>query len=61
MYETDVLERTVEVTCPHCGDPTGVPPPMDGIELKIRKSVAAFGDYQKVTCSQGHTYWVYYC
>ncbi|WP_254765090.1 hypothetical protein [Natrinema marinum] len=49
------------VTCPHCGEKATVSLPAAGTDVKVRQSVAAFGDYTTVTCSEGHTYWVYFC
>ncbi|WP_090611531.1 hypothetical protein [Natrinema salaciae] len=52
---------TKAVACPHCGENASVSPPGEGTDVKVRRSVAAFGEYTTVTCSQGHTYWVYFC
>jgi len=52
---------TEAVTCPHCGDEASVSLPSEETELKVRHSVAAFGEYTTVTCSNDHTYWVYFC
>ncbi|WP_408957350.1 hypothetical protein [Natrinema sp. 74] len=52
---------TTAVTCPHCGENATVSLPAEGADVKVRRSVAAFGDYTTVTCSDGHTYWVYFC
>ncbi len=52
---------TQEVECPQCGERTSVSVPSEGTELKIRHSVAAFGEHTTVTCSNGHRYWVYFC
>jgi RNase P subunit RPR2 len=52
---------TKAVTCPHCGESTRITRPDEGAEVKVRESVAAFGDHTTVTCSNGHTYWVYFC
>ncbi|MFP8952745.1 hypothetical protein ACLI4Z_07210 [Natrialbaceae archaeon A-arb3/5] len=50
-----------EVECPRCDERTSVSVPDEGVELKIRRSVAAFGEHETVTCSNGHRYWVYFC
>ncbi|WP_222918108.1 hypothetical protein [Natrinema sp. SYSU A 869] len=50
-----------EVICPHCEESASVSLPSEEVDVKVRKSVAAFGEYTTVTCSQGHTYWVYFC
>jgi|GEM_PF-646554 len=52
---------TKVVTCPHCGDEASVSLPSEETELNVRHSVAAFGEYTTITCSNGHTYWVYFC
>ncbi|WP_169924374.1 hypothetical protein [Natrinema ejinorense] len=52
---------TKAVTCPHCGENASVPLPGGETEVKVRKSIAAFGEHTTVTCSRGHTYWVYFC
>ncbi|WP_139326564.1 hypothetical protein [Natrinema saccharevitans] len=60
--ETNMQEIATEtVSCPHCGTNATVALPATDVEVKVRQSVAAFGDYTTVTCSQGHTYWVYFC
>lgn len=58
--QTHVVDTT-RVTCPYCGEREPIPAPAKGEELKIRTTVAAFGAHTKRRCSQGHTYWVYYC
>lgn len=50
-----------EVACPQCGEGTDVPVPNREVELKVRPSVAAFGEHSVVHCSRGHKFWVYYC
>lgn len=55
------IADTKHVECPKCGESERVTPPAEDVELKIRTSVAAFGEHSKIHCSQGHTYWVYYC
>lgn len=55
-----VLE-TQEVACPKCGENSSIPVPEEDVELKVSPYVAAFGDYTKFECSNGHTFWVYYC
>ncbi|AEH39091.1 hypothetical protein [Halopiger xanaduensis] len=55
------VQETEEVACPKCGETSTVPIPDADVELKISPYVAAFGDHTKVDCSDGHTFWVYYC
>ncbi|WP_449406468.1 hypothetical protein [Natronorubrum sulfidifaciens] len=50
-----------EVDCPDCGTPTSISIPTGDVELRFSHSVAAFGEQTKVTCSNGHTYWVHFC
>ncbi|WP_425492889.1 hypothetical protein [Natrinema amylolyticum] len=52
---------TREVSCPHCGERASVSLPGEEVDVKVRKSVAAFGEYTTVTCSEDHSYWVYFC
>lgn len=52
---------TARVTCPNCGENERVTVPAADVTLTVRPTVAAFGDHRKLRCSQGHTYWVYYC
>ncbi|WP_425495419.1 hypothetical protein [Natrinema halophilum] len=52
---------TKAVTCPHCGENNTISLPDEETALAVRKSVAAYGEYTTVTCSRGHTYWVYFC
>ncbi|AGB30995.1 hypothetical protein C488_02495 [Natrinema pellirubrum DSM 15624] len=52
---------TKAVTCPHCGESATISLPREEVDVKVRQSVAAFGDHTTVTCSDGHTYWVYFC
>ncbi|WP_449289615.1 hypothetical protein [Natronorubrum halophilum] len=49
-----------QVKCPQCATQTSISVP-DDVELKPSRSVAAFGEQTKVTCSNGHTYWVHFC
>ncbi|WP_254524615.1 hypothetical protein [Natrinema caseinilyticum] len=55
----EIATKTVD--CPFCGENASVALPDEGTDVRVRKSVAAFGEYTTVTCSQGHTYWVYFC
>ncbi|WP_247002605.1 hypothetical protein [Halosolutus gelatinilyticus] len=55
------LPATREVACPRCDERTSVRVPREDAELNVRHSVAAFGEYTTVTCSNGHRYWVYFC
>lgn len=55
------VTKAREVECPRCGERTSVPVPDEDAEVKIRRSVAAFGDHTTVECSNDHTYWVYFC
>ncbi|ADB62029.1 hypothetical protein Htur_3164 [Haloterrigena turkmenica DSM 5511] len=50
-----------EVECPECTKRTTISVPRDGVELKPSRSRKAFGDHTKVTCANGHSYWVYFC
>lgn len=52
---------TEVVGCPHCGENERISLPDAEADVKVRRSVAAFGDHATVTCSRGHTYWVYFC
>ncbi len=52
---------TSAVSCPYCSENATVSLPGPGTAVKVRRSIAAFGDYTTVTCSDGHTYWVYFC
>ncbi|WP_306053666.1 hypothetical protein [Natronococcus wangiae] len=52
---------TREVQCPRCAERASVRVPDEDVELKIGRSVAAFGESTTVTCSNGHRYWVYFC
>lgn len=70
MTETPSLAEETErmqvvdvarVVCPICGEDESIPVPAGDVELKIRSTVAAFGEHRKIRCSHGHTYWVYYC
>ena len=61
MAAVERPELTVPVACPRCGAETTVPVPDADTELRIRRSVAAFGDRAAVTCAAGHDFWVYYC
>lgn len=54
-------ELTADVSCPKCGESTEIPVPDRKVELRVRSSVAAFGDYGDGTCSHGHRLYVYYC
>ena len=64
-YGITVIEMqeiaTRAVACPHCGENANVSLPGGETDVKVRQSVAAFGEYTTVTCSEGHTYWVYFC
>jgi hypothetical protein len=55
------IVETTRVACPNCGAFGRVPAPARGVELRIRGTVAAFGEHTKLRCPEGHTYWVYYC
>ncbi|WP_430540841.1 hypothetical protein [Natrialbaceae archaeon AArc-T1-2] len=52
---------TAYVNCPKCGESITVSIPERDTELRIRSTVAAFGDHTKVACSNDHPFWVYYC
>ncbi|WP_254531367.1 hypothetical protein [Natrinema gelatinilyticum] len=52
---------TRAVACPFCGENASVALPDEETDVRVRKSVAAFGECTTVTCSQGDTYWVYFC
>ncbi|MFO7926154.1 MAG: hypothetical protein ACQET5_07715 [Halobacteriota archaeon] len=58
--QTPTVETT-RVACPDCGEFELVPAPAEDVELKIRTTVAAFGEHTKRRCSRGHTSWVCYC
>ncbi|WP_449411964.1 hypothetical protein [Natronorubrum aibiense] len=47
-----------EVTCPYCGVRTSVSIPDSNTELQSNHTVTAFDGQRKVTCSNGHPYWV---
>lgn len=53
--------RVEAVSCPDCGQEIEIPVPDEEVDLKVRKSVAAFGEYTTVTCRQEHSFWVYFC
>ena len=55
------VTATKTVTCPDCGEEATVSLPDEHADVRVRKSVAAFGEYTTVTCSRDHTYWVYFC
>ncbi|SEW11757.1 hypothetical protein [Natrinema salifodinae] len=55
------VTATRTVACPHCGEDATVSLPSEDADVNVSHSVAAFGDHTTVTCSQGHTYWVYFC
>ncbi|WP_440763686.1 hypothetical protein [Natronorubrum sp. DTA7] len=50
-----------QVKCPECATRSSISLPGDDVEPKPSRSVAAFGEQTKVTCSNGHTYWVQFC
>ncbi|WP_425601057.1 hypothetical protein [Halosolutus halophilus] len=52
---------TKEVACPQCTARTRIAIADEGVELKVSRSVAAFGEQRAVTCSNGHRYWVSVC
>ncbi|WP_169316572.1 hypothetical protein [Natrinema gari] len=52
---------TKAVACPHCGENASVPLPDGETEVKVRQSIAAFGEHTTITCSRDHTYWEYFC
>ncbi|MDS0475849.1 hypothetical protein [Natrinema sp. 1APR25-10V2] len=52
---------TSAVSCPYCSESATVSLPGSGTDVKVRRSIAAFGEHTTVTCSEGHTYWVYFC
>ncbi|WP_081603653.1 hypothetical protein [Natronorubrum tibetense] len=47
-----------QVECPVCTSRTTVSIRRDDVEAISNPSVAAFGEQTKVTCSNGHIYWV---
>ncbi|WP_425438188.1 hypothetical protein [Natronorubrum halalkaliphilum] len=49
-----------QVECPHCDTRTSISVPGGDGEPEPSRSVAAFGEQTKVTCSNGHTYWVHF-
>jgi hypothetical protein len=53
--------ETQSVACPECGDSVSVTPPSGDVELKVSGTLALYGDHVKVSCSQAHTFWVYFC
>lgn len=55
------LPDTQQVACPKCGENITVSIPEQDVELRVRRSVAAFGDHTIFECSSEHTFWVYYC
>jgi hypothetical protein len=55
------VPRTRAVACPQCGERSHIPVPERDVELKVSRSVAAFGDHTTLECSNEHTFWVYYC
>lgn len=61
MAALDEPTLTATVACPRCGAEATVPVPDADAELRIRRSVAAFGDHATATCPAGHGFWVYYC
>ena len=51
----------LEVACPTCGETAEIPDPGAGVEVKLSPYVLAFGDHAKIECSDGHTFWAYFC
>ncbi|ELY53634.1 hypothetical protein [Natronolimnohabitans innermongolicus] len=52
------LTTIQQVRCPECDARSSVSIPDRDLESKPSRSAAAFGEQTKVTCSNGHTYWV---
>ncbi|SIR66928.1 hypothetical protein [Natronorubrum daqingense] len=55
------LTATRQVKCYHCDALTSIEVPDEDVNLETSHSVAAFGEQRKVTCANGHTYWVHFC
>ncbi|SEH16483.1 hypothetical protein SAMN04487967_2656 [Natronorubrum sediminis] len=55
------LTATRQVECYHCDVLTSIDVPDEDVDLETSHSVAAFGEQRKVTCANGHTYWVHFC
>ncbi len=51
------------VACPNYGETASVrvSDGADDADLVVRPYVAAWGNYETVTCSAGHRFWVYVC
>ncbi|WP_425600926.1 hypothetical protein [Haloterrigena alkaliphila] len=47
-----------QVECPQCGARRSISIPSDDVELKPGRSDAAFDERRRVTCSNGHAYWI---
>lgn len=60
-HEQATRTRVKTVSCPDCHQRIEIPVPRESGELKVRKSVAAFGEHTTVTCDQEHSFWVYFC
>lgn len=58
MQETLDVQR---VECPECETGHEIPISSLDVELIVSPYRLAFGDYTKIECSNGHTFWVYYC
>jgi hypothetical protein len=56
-------QNRVEVACPHpdCGRTATAPLPDAGTEITVTRSVALFGDHERVRCPSGHKVFVHYC
>jgi len=50
-----------QVACPTCENAVEIPVPEGNSKLTTSPYVVAFGKQTKIECSNGHTFWVYFC
>jgi hypothetical protein len=57
------MQNLIEVECPHpdCKETAVAPASDTEAKIKVTRSAALLGDYEKVHCSAGHKAFVHYC